>query len=91
MALTLSDLEMALRAYGGHADAFGKYKEDRRVVWVDTRITVSIRRTGKRQAEVSSTVDTYVDNRSYGEPSSEEEFNRALMDSLCSWFPEDGD
>ena len=73
-----------IHAHGDDPTAFGKYKEEQRTAWADKRVTVSVRRLGKRRAEVTSSVETFVENKPYGEASDEEELNAAIKDRLAS-------
>lgn len=79
---TRERMGQGIRAHQGDATAFGRFVEEERVVWSDKRVTVSVRALDARRVEVSSTTETYVDNRPWEEETNEAEFNQAIKDRL---------
>ena len=71
-----------IKAHQGDATAFGRFAEEERLVWSDKRVTISVRALDARRVEVSSTTETYVDNRLWEEETNEAEFNHAIKDRL---------
>ncbi|MGH3189699.1 MAG: hypothetical protein ACRDOL_21040 [Streptosporangiaceae bacterium] len=69
-------------AHQGGTIGVGRFAEEERVVWVDKRVTMSVRALDARRVEVSCTTETYADKKPWHEATDEAEFNQAIRDRL---------
>jgi hypothetical protein len=79
---TWERMAQGVRAHQGYATGVGRFAEEERLVWVDKRVTVAVRTLDARRVEVTSTTETYADDKPWEEESDEAEFNQAIKDRL---------